>query len=470
MDKIAIVTPAREKLGTFLKHNINNIEIIEIADVYELQERLELAPLRVDTLLIMDEGMTDTRQGISSIRDAGVALMNSLSNPYFKLDRLIYLNKTENSQHRDIMTFIKEDKGYNFKLNIKTSNTFQAALIKEILLDSDLDMEGLELKYSYVIKTKKGKSVDSKFLEEFQTDKALLLEHPIANTNKDRIKEQLSGIYGDSILKDEMVEELSPLDDLNQPKEIAWIDKPQNTEKKIIGFVGQGKSGTSTAALMAAMSGSEFDKTLVIDMNWDNLGLSYIMEKTLEESDYHKLDLSQLVNTEDKAAYISTELLNRKKLHAITLSLPVKKIIDKDVLSLVIANIIELVEKRYRFIIIDIPMQDVIRYSEVVNKLNRMIVTTPPYMNNVIAMLTGMTSLEKTKLFDSIDSDRTLRDIICLQTNVFRVNNKIKPIAIETFNKYADSLINRKMKRTGVYVYRLGDYRHPVLFQQLVEL
>ena len=84
-------------------------------------------------------------------------------------------------------------------------------------------------------------------------------------------------------------------------------------------------------------------------------------------------------------------------------------------------------------------MQDVIRYSEVVNKLDRMIVTTPPYMNNVIAMLTGMTSLEKTKLFDSIDSDRTLRDIICLQTNVFRVNNKIKPKTNKTgvlYDKY----------------------------------
>lgn len=468
MNTIAIITPNSKELEIYLRGSMD-VDTICFDDVYRLEERLKVSPLRVDTLLIRDDGLKDNKYGTLKLNQAGDLLLNLLQRPLFEVDRIVYLNQTENTEHRELMEFIQSSKRIKTEVLISTQDAFQALMIKQLLIKSSVDFDDLNLTYRHVIKRKRGKMGNrSKYLAGFETDKAVVLEYNSFNPDINNDKKQLKRAVGTTKIQPTM-DEVETLEELDL--EVLTVEEKIETHKTVVvGVMGESKSGATTTSMILGASGSVYHKTLIIDMNYDNLGLSYVVEKTLFDEEVNNIKMSDLIRTGQGANTLREEMYDKNRLHILTLDMPAKGMVSKEEYGFFIANILNLVKNNYAYIIIDMPIEDLETYTGVVSKLDDIILCTPPYMNNIISMLTKVqeSPILSMPIYDRI-SGIELDRIKCLRTRVFStVNAGIKPITKEVFDRYSKAMIERTMKVTGIYSYTAKNYIDTVLFQQLL--
>lgn len=473
MEKIGIIGTSAETAGKFLEQTMDNVKTYQFLNVQQFASRVQASPLRIDTLIMLDTGISSS-SSMESIRDgAEIFKRTIINNELFELGRVLYLNTEANENHRKVMKLFEEykdvaRKGITFKVFVYPS--YPLEMVKTLLTKSEASFIN-EVEYSLVIRKERDMDLQSRTLERFETDKTVIVEHSVANTEIDKIKDQMSELYGDRVI---------PTVDSNINKEL--IEEPEVPPEppipevikkcKIVGVLGESKSGTSTAAMILGATAARYGKTLILDLNYGNLGLSYLAEKTLIDSEINLIDLRKdILESTEGIKVLREKTFNAKRLHILANSLPVVEEYSNEDYSFMLSNIVESIKTSYDYIIMDIPVSEMDQYGALINNLDKLVLTSPPYMNNIVSLLTevGQSQLKQTNIFSRIEGNMLLTDVALLRTRVFaKVNREIKAVNKETIDKYSMALINRTLHVTGVYTYQAKSYLDTQLFAQLI--
>lgn len=473
MNRIGIISPNAKTISEYLKQEIGSIECTQFLNVGEFADRLDRSPLRIDTLIIQDGGLSQSTSKPKIMESAEILKRVIVNSPLFEVDRIIYLNKKENTNHFEIMKWFEESKEIHRKTNliIHSYERYTLEMIKQFLLQFDVTYDN-EVKYNLVVRKERDKGLESKYLDRFETDKTVIIEHSMANPNIPVIKRQLEILSGDEVVENtDTVDDKKPLEEIDI--EVEPLVKKPEYKKKVIGILGDSKSGASTSAMILASTLSMKGKTLVIDMNYNNLGLSYLVEKTLIPEEINIIRIaSDILEDRNGLKVLKEKVYNNKPLHALVNSLPVKTKYDNEMFAYFMTNIINSVKGSYDYIVLDIPIAEINYYLGVLNHLDKLVLTTPPYINNIVGMLEALSNsvLKNIDIYYRLkDNKNTFKDIVMLRTLVFaRVNKEIKPMSLASIDRYSSSILNRLIPTTGVYVYSGTHYIDTVLLNQIM--
>lgn len=227
MEKIGIIGTSAETAGKFLEQTMDNVKTYQFLNVQQFASRVQASPLRIDTLIILDTGISSS-SSMESIRDgAEIFKRTIINNELFELGRVLYLNTEANENHRKVMKLFEEykdvaRKGITFKVFVYPS--YPLEMVKTLLTKSEASFIN-EVEYSLVIRKERDKDLQSRTLERFETDKTVIVEHSVANTEIEKIKDQMSELYGDRTV---------PTVDSNINKELIEVPEVPLDRKSVV--------------------------------------------------------------------------------------------------------------------------------------------------------------------------------------------------------------------------------------------
>lgn len=473
MNKVGIISPNAKLISQYFTQEIGSIDCFEFNNVAEFADRLAKSPLRIDTLMIQDSGLSTSNNKGRIMESAEILKTVIVNSPLFEVDRIIYINNPINKSHLEVMEWFQESKEIQNKttLTIHSYEKYTLEMLKQFLLQFDVDYDN-KIKYNLVIRKERNKDLGSKYLDRFETDKTVIIEHSMANPNTQAIKKQLTDMAGDSVVIN--TEDLIQEDKTEDIKiDTKTLPKEHEYKKKFIGIIGDSKSGTSTTAMILASTLSQQGKTLLVDANYENLGLSYLVEKTLIPEEVNTIHFDKdILEDRDGLKSLKEKTFNSLQLHALVNSLPVKNKYNNEMFAYFLINILNSISESYDYIIVDIPLSSINYYTNILSKLDKLVLSTPPYINNIVGMLESISksTLKSTDIFFRVKDKTLLNDIIILRTLVFaRVNKEIKPMTTQAIDRYSLNILNRTMKVTGIYAYSGTHYIDSVLVKQIME-
>ena len=136
MEKIGIIGTSAEPAGKFLEQTMDNVKTYQFLNVQQFASRVQASPLRIDTLIILDTGISSS-SSMESIRDgAEIFKRTIINNELFELGRVLYLNTEANENHRKVMKLFEEykdvaRKGITFKVFVYPS--YPLEMVKTLL-------------------------------------------------------------------------------------------------------------------------------------------------------------------------------------------------------------------------------------------------------------------------------------------------------------------------------------------------
>lgn len=469
MERIAVVTPAGARIKEYLDNNMTNVEITTFVDIFDFYKRVMSSLFRADTLLIMDDGLVDTRYRAYSAVDGIIRLRELLGKDNnVEVDRVLFLNKDEYTENKKNMEFVRESKTIRpeVRIIIATYPEYRAVMVKQLLIQNSQVYEDPTNRYKYVIRKKRGENTSSNILKDQDTSKSVVLEHKTYNPDVDFQKKQLSSFVGNDLIEStiqghEVIGQIG--------LDVEEVDNFHNQEVQLIAVVGESKSGTSVTSMILGASASLKAQTLLVDLNYTNLGLSYLVEKTLIDDEIHNIKLEDVLALPEGIIKLREDVFNKNSLHILTNSLPVKRKINHSQFGFMMSNIIRMLKPSYRYVIVDIPIDEAEYYSNIMAMADKVILCSPPYMNNIMSLLSKVSksSLIKSPAFMSIEDNR-FKDVILIRTKIFsRVNKEIKPVKIEVINRYSETILNAGLNIAGIYLYNPKSYLDTILFNSI---
>ena len=230
------------------------------------------------------------------------------------------------------------------------------------------------------------------------------------------------------------------------------------------------KSGVSTTALTLAKTASTEDKTLLIDLNWDNLGLTYTVKSLMKnDADIELIELSSLIEDID---LLNVKSFSKKMLHVICLSLPVKESFTESQLELLIMNVLNIIGARYNTIIFDIPAKSTKNMFNIMNISDRIFLCTPPHLNNLVSLYTTLNenNFQNLSVFNKTvkleNGQKFSEDIILIQNSVFAVS-KLNKFTSDNFIKYTEYYFDFLFRKTGIIFNKQDTWISTQLYKQL---
>lgn len=473
MSKVIIVGTNVKQLATYLT-SISDVDVEIFEDVYALNDMANRTQFRVDTILLRDTGLQNNRTKDIDVNTAGSIFMNTLRKQTFQVDRIIHLNKTENNAQRSFMEFLSEAKDIpDIEIVIDTRDKHIGAEVKALLMKRNLKFDELNIKYKHiVVKNKSNTGRRAGEFQQFETDKAVILEHNTFNPDTQSAVKSVRDILGDKpienkVIKDSEIEEIENIDIDSFTEVKANKELPQT---KIIGVMGEPRSGSTISSMVLGVSGSKFHKTLLIDANYDNMGLTYLVEKTLLDDEVNNIKVSDMITSGDSIGYIKNTVFDKRQLHILTINLPVKQVLEKTEYYFLLANIVKSQARDYAYIVIDLPLSDLRYATNLSTMFSDIILTTPPYMNNVMSMISAIDkSLMPTLPIYQESANDNSKHIKIMRTDVFQIVNRgISPVTSDVINNYTETLLGKRFDVTGITRYDTTSYINRGLFQQLL--
>lgn len=482
MKNLLLISPQWEDIKANLINDLTAVTISGCKDVYELYDKTQKTFLRYDVLLMRDNALVDQTSGTCNLAHAGSILYQLLKEEFFEVKRIIILVEESKKDRIELFEGIKSSSNINSKtkIDIIVNSQFKYGYLRDLLTNVTKHFEEEEVKYKYVIKKKRNDIIGEKLVETRELSVPVKVLMPQSKTNIKDIKDEVTDIYQadtvEDIIKHNDVEKIE-IEELDIQIDNIIDIKNDNKKGHTTLVTGESKSGVSTTAMVLGVTASKLEKTLIIDMNWTNLGLSYLAEKTLVPSAYHELSITEYI-TDEKLEKLKNDVYNNKQLHIMTLKLPIKSLISRIDYAFILDSILTYAKGVYDRIIIDAPIQDLMDYRRIIKHVDKLILTSQPYINNIVSLATTVKKIPvlmnshlmlDLKVDDKgKDAKDKLLNTTLLRTVVFRVVNKnIKPITRQLINVYFREIIGCTMDITSMYVYKGESYRDEILFNQL---
>ena len=470
MKSIMIISPFWEKIKAGVQDSIPAITVDGCKDVYQLEDKVSKSFLRYDLLIIRDDALVETKLNTCNLTSAGTILYSILKKEFFEIKQICFLvndDKPDRAKLLENISTSQELKG--IKIDLLIERQFTVDFIVHLITNITSTKIKNDVKETYVIKKLRGKEVDTSTIKESYTAKPIKVLLPGSNMEKPEIKKVLTSIYENEKLQQTSQNEDEFLVELERVKlkEEDLIQYHKKRKADVIAVTGESKSGVSTLALILASTAAKTEKVLLIDMSWVNLGLTYLLEKTVLASDVNIMPLDKYTENM-KLEDLKSDMFNTKNLHALTLRLPIKSILTRYDYGFMVGSIIDYAKGIYNKIIIDMPMVDTEDYSSVYKHVDKVLVTSQPYMPNLISTFTQIKKLNvfKDEIFKS-NIDGVLDRVLLVRTAPSRANENIKPISKTYINKYAKELLGNELSITAIYVYNGKSYIDDYLYEQL---
>ena len=470
----AIVSNSSELIANHLKNigytNVNVYpNIVELRDYVLGTEDVEGRPLKIDKLMLLDDGFGVSGSFVSASFTSFIELCKA---KFFNVKYIIYVNKTENVVHREYLDFLIENKEITQDIKVVTTDVITPDIISDAISITKTYNTSGDVEYSRIIKKRRGsREISTGLIPKFSTDKTLLVELPTAKpSNLDNI---LKSAIPNKILQDDYKDMLSeePTEELNiDGIELKHSNPIIRRRIKNICVTGESKSGVSTTALTLAKTASTEDKTLLIDLNWDNLGLTYTVKSLMKnDADIELIELSSLIEDID---LLNVKSFSKKMLHVICLSLPVKESFTESQLELLIMNVLNIIGARYNTIIFDIPAKSTKNMFNIMNVSDRIFLCTPPHLNNLVSLYTTLNenNFQNLSVFNKTvkleNGQKFNEDIILIQNSVFAVS-KLNKFTSDNFIKYTEYYFDFLFRKTGIIFNKQDTWISTQLYKQL---
>lgn len=470
-----VVSHKWERIKEFLDRNLNSVTVDGCKDIMELENKTSQTFLRCDVLLMRDDAFIDSKTNIKDYSITGSLIYTILKREYFEANKIIAMVSEDNIEILDLLKGINTSEDIKTEIDIMSKKSFTMNTVKQIVLENSNVFENEEPEYLYVVKTARGKEIDR---NKLHTTEEVPMKVVLQGSNYDiqNIKESTKDIYKGKKLR-EINKYNKDLD--NTDEEIADSDIAVSTESvkevehrcKTYLLTGEPKSGTSTMALIAGATASQRYKTLLIDMNWNNLGLSFLVEKTLIDYEINSMNISDYI-AGGNIEKIKTDMYNKAQLHILNLSLPIKSVFTRYDYGYIINIILNYAKDVYDYILIDSSIYELKDYPKLLSNLDRIYITTPPYMNNIVSIMTAIkkSNLVNLKLFTDLNNNGNLENVTLIRTAVYTtVNKNIKVIGKPIIDRYSEEAFGNRLEVSAVYVYKGNTYLDTPLFTQLFE-
>ena len=424
-------------------------------------------PTTADKLLILDSGISSIGSEVSVDFSA---LGKVLKDNFFNVGEVIYLNKTENKSHFNFVKFLIEQE--NLPIQLVTVDVINEMTITSALANvKEYEYSG-EPEKKKIIKIKRGLNpIEKNSLKRYETDQTLLLEYStVSGVDKNNLIQVTSQKHIEDL--DELPDNLEEVNDY-----INKLEENKLEEPNMIIITGPPKSGVTTLAMKMAEAASENEKVLLIDMNHTNLGLSFLT-KSIWGEDFegstHFINIYKML--EDKKELL-TQVYSVKPLHVMTLDLPFTNSFDEVQFEFILLGMLKSLPPIYSKIIIDIPLDLMKYYSRVVEKSDRIIITTSPYVKDLVGIYNILKQgkvIQSNKLKSEATEEiegknyKICNNIIIAQTATSLYSEKINIMSNEKYLQYTEKYFNLIFRKTGIIIIKENE-KITKVYKQLVQ-
>lgn len=429
--KVVIVSAVADKIKTTLENISSGNKIIAYNTMEECYNVIMNSALRTDFFIIEDSAIKLENK----IDSHFTQLSSILSHRFFRASMILFLNKSENVNFADRYEFLMED-FQNMKCNLVTQDTFRASDINKFLEIKPKEYKPVELDDVVICQKFRGKDLEPHSFVERDFSGSIK-----SSSFRPSKADQYKAPFQDNTMH------LS-LDSQRQTVEIDDFSTDFNIPYKgikgaTIAVTGLDNSGVSTTALVLANTSATMGyKTLLVDCDFINIGLSYLAEQLLKDKPLTNINLSDAFSK--SLSYVKSRSYSDNFLHILTLNLSILKK-AKNSLEMCILNILTQLKDSYQFIILDIPMRVIDSYTTLLNRsVDKIVMTSSPYLDKTISSLRV---LSKSNI---INTKAYYENNLCIAM-LGLINRNLPIINRKMFNAYSNEFLGRELPCTKMF-------------------
>lgn len=483
--RIVIVAVGAENIKANLDTMLPGNTITAYNSIYALYDFVSKSAVRADALVIDDKGVFPhplTDRNVREYNNAFAVLDDLFHIRYLEAKKVYFLNKTSNANYMEKYKFIQESVRKSRPKNeprdemqfyISTQEEHRVTDIKKLLMSFD-KMYKSESSRNAIVQKKRGEDLStSSILEEFETDETIVTRYrDVGRIDRVQVKEAFRNNInpidiGEPVIEIPKIEYVQDSDEVTEKK----------IEDKMVLVTGTANSGVTTTTMMLGHSALGFGgKVLLVDLNVDNMGLSYLASEILypnarkhhtdlldgeqpKDDDVTILDMTEVYK--DSPLYLEREALSSNRLHILTISLPLINAV-RDIQFMVI-NLIERIAHNYRYVIFDVPLKCLENYTVLANRyIDRVVLTNVPYMNK---MVSALSELRRSYLpnMRAFKNSKTVALSIGMADR-----NGMDPISREIYKTYSEHFLGMAIPCTGIFSMQRRDYYKPNIFNEIM--
>lgn len=385
-------------LGTSTEVTANNLletyGSIEIDHMYMYLEQMCMGlsgiPVTVDKVLIHEDALGDDPSNTL------LGLQTLIDGKFFLAKEILFLLKVD-SPVIEYINFIFKDYPNVFP---KFSPVYNFQMITELLGGRDaLKQNKVELEYAEVVRKKVGSSNSVTLTANSEDGKASLVVDDIDSINnlflKLEAQAHVVAINNKFVSTEAIQPKIGEIDKVDGVPEqfLPEIEEKKEATKNVLVVSGEKGSGKTSFAYALGKSYGLNKRTLLIDLNISNLGLSSVIEQM--KDNITVVFLHDLLNKGGKddvgntKAIISKLLNSTTNLNALTLSMETKELVrNEEVLASIVEIILAKLKRHFEIIIIDLPLSKYNQYSFIFNNCNYLLLTFYRNMSSIVSLST----------------------------------------------------------------------------------
>lgn len=450
----------KQDLDAMLPGNV----ISAYEDVHILHDYVYKTVLQANIMIVEDEGVASENNILQGFSD----LMDILEYKFTNVEKVIFLNKPSNPQYLEKYKYIESvfkklneapDRLIQLPDIVISTMEHTTMTVKSLILSFDTSYDVPSTDDVCVIqKPRKASVVRSKIIEEEQTDAEYY-----ASFNKFDSSEIKSSFKGNT--EPFPLNKVTPLDEIQVSSDEILSQKILKLKDKYLAITGVENSGVSTTSLVLANSATEFGKVLLIDLDIDNMGLSYLAEQLyMNKEEYSDkvncIDLTQVIiedySTVEKQTYSTCPL------HIMTIKLPLVDTL-KDIEFLII-NMLSLISDRYDYVLFDLPLRVLSHYPVLLSKfVDKLVITNIPYLNKTVSTLRQIRN-SSIPYLTCYKKDKVVAFSIGMSDK-----NGLLPITKDIYKKYSNFILGKAVQCTGIFTLKSRDYFKPSIFKEIID-
>lgn len=427
--KIHIVSASQKEIVNYLKTRMKGDRITGYDNIRDFYDRISKSGLQAERLVVYTSSLaiTDDPTNYNSGFDL---LTEVIRSHYLQVDRVIFINEYAtdfDDAYRGKFEICEEDvrrkrlKNCIEKEHAK-AETYDGRVthtkLHDILTQENFKPPEIKTNDVVVISKRRGSDITNRqlFPEELSDDIP-----GYRTVYESDIKKEVIDSLKDNCTVVDMTEHISAEELECIPEDLIPIIENVVLDKTLL---VTGGVGVTTTALLFAKRASILGKTLVVDCNFNNMGLSYLMEEMFldeqqersvalhqKHNDYDtvgrfaRIETNMLLNEQENPSDIMQSIYNqiyrKERLHFLALDIRVATRFNGCV-EPVLVNLINHMKTSYDFIILDMPLNLIDQFPRLISKyVNKVLVTMAPYQHKISSTIKQLsdTMISKTAVY-----------------------------------------------------------------------
>lgn len=462
---ITIISPSARKLEEYINKSSQGNTVTSFLSTQDFYNKVNHNSHRTNIIMILDEALVENKDF--------EYLLDTLYHRFLSCDKVLFLNKEDNPTNLDRYNFIMEDiksKKLPIEIVIKVASIYKSSDLLEYIKEGVFESEVLKKDDMVVIQTKR--TVQRQILgnSSFQEEE---VDGTFTDNYYNPTHQGVAKLYQNDTTEINLTSQIDipNIDVETFQTEMDKLDRVLSHQTKpllkYLTVTGTQNSGVTTTVLSLGHIASQYGKVLLIDCNPSALGLSWLSElyqskPILFPTNIHRIPVTDILNTNIVQA-IRNHTTNSSPIHILSLDYKLTKRLD---VSMLMTNILNIVKDNYRYVIFDIPLDEINNFSQILNLSDKVIVTNIPYVHKTIHNLNKIKQesiLPNTKHF--------LQDTLLLFNVGIPSKNGVPTLTRTELNYYTQNILGKEIPTLKVFQLIEDNYQDCKLhFETIMEV